>query len=88
LSLQSDILVSSLCFQMQLEPLHSGAALMLASLAMEAGLPPGGGHVNLNPVVTHSLNAPGFDPRAYKVKNWFQAFAFSSSSLCRYTAGY
>jgi hypothetical protein len=35
--------------------------------------------------LTHSLKAPGFNPRAYKVKNRFQSFAFKFN-LYRYTA--
>ena len=38
----------------------------------------------MNPIVTHSLKAPGFNPCAYKVKNWFQAFAFKWVNLYRY----
>jgi hypothetical protein len=38
----------------------------------------------LNPVKTRSLISPGFNPCAYRVKNWFQAFAFKCN-LYRYT---
>jgi hypothetical protein len=45
------------------------------------------GLYKLNPVVTHELEnawfAPGFNPCAYEVKNWFQAFAFKWVSLYR-----
>jgi hypothetical protein len=34
--------------------------------------------------VTHRLNAPGFNPLTYKLKNRFQAFAFKFN-LYRYT---
>jgi hypothetical protein len=34
--------------------------------------------------LTHSLKAPGFNPRAYKVRNRFQAFTFKCN-LHRYT---
>jgi hypothetical protein len=33
--------------------------------------------------LTHSLKAPGFNPRAYKVKNRFQSL-LSKCNLCRY----
>jgi hypothetical protein len=33
------------------------------------------------------LEAPGFNPCAYEVKTWFQAFAFECN-LCRYTAAF
>jgi hypothetical protein len=33
--------------------------------------------------LTHRLNAPGSNPRAYKVRTWFQVFAFKCS-LYRY----
>jgi hypothetical protein len=35
----------------------------------------------------HSLKPPGFNPRAYKVKNWFQSFAFSKYNLYGYSVG-
>jgi hypothetical protein len=46
------------------------AAAAVAVVAATVGLN------TLNPVETHSLKAPGFNPRTYKVKNRFQAFAF------------
>jgi NAD(P)-dependent dehydrogenase (short-subunit alcohol dehydrogenase family) len=35
--------------------------------------------------MTHSVKAPGFNPCAYAVKNWFQAFAFFKFNLYRCT---
>jgi hypothetical protein len=43
------------------------------------------GLYKLNPIVTHSLKAPGFNPCAYKVKNRFQSLL--SNSTCTATAG-
>jgi hypothetical protein len=34
--------------------------------------------------MTHSLKVAGFNPCAYKVKSWFQAFAFDKCNLYRY----
>jgi hypothetical protein len=37
-------------------------------------------------LLTHSLKPPGFNPRAYEVTAWFQAFAFTCIHLCHYVA--
>jgi hypothetical protein len=34
--------------------------------------------------LTHSLKAPGFNPRSYEVKTRFQAFAFHKCNVYRY----
>jgi hypothetical protein len=39
------------------------------------------GRYKLNAVHSRSLKAPGFNPCAYKVKNWFSEFAFQMSQL-------
>jgi hypothetical protein len=44
------------------------------------------GRCKLNPVVTHSLKAPGFNPGAYKVKNLVSKFSFQTFNLYRCTA--
>ena len=46
---------------------------------------PGGGLYKLNSVVTHSLKAPGFNPRAYKVKTRFKSLLFQMQT-CTATA--
>ena len=38
----------------------------------------------MNPIITHSLKAPGFNPRTYGVKTWFQSL-LSKCNLHRYT---
>jgi hypothetical protein len=43
------------------------------------------GLYKLNPVETHSLKAPGFNPQAYEVKTRFQSL-LSNSSTCAATA--
>jgi hypothetical protein len=38
--------------------------------------------------LTHSLKAPGFNPCAYQVKNWFQVFAFTNSTCTAYNVAH
>jgi hypothetical protein len=43
------------------------------------GSPSAGGAVQVQSSWPHSLKVPGFNPRAYQVKNWFQILLFSNS---------
>jgi hypothetical protein len=67
LNLKCDLLVSSLCFQMQLVPLHLGENYLAAmGLGQKFEAVPFTvcevGRYKLNPVLTHSLKEPGFNP--------------------------
>ena len=42
----------------------------------------------MNPVVTHSLKAPGFNHRAYEVIFWFLKVCFFKLLTCTATTGW
>jgi hypothetical protein len=70
---------------MQLAPLRNGGALSPPARPGQSVRAAEVGLCKLNPVVTHSLKAPGSNHSTYQVKNWFQAFAFYKCNLYRDT---